>query len=180
MAPVPPTRLTTARLRLRQPVLADAEPIFADYARDPEVLRYLSWRPHADVAETRRYLADRIEAWRTRNAYSYVLQAPDGSRPLGMIELRVEAHRASCGYVLARAHWGRGYMSEALSLLVAWALAQPAVFRVGAFCDADNLASARVMRNAGMAFEGVLRRYLVHPNVSPQPRDCLSFARVRP
>jgi len=43
----------------------------------------------------------------------------------------------------------------------------------------ENLASARVLEKAGMHREGMLRRWSVHPNVSPEPRDCLCYAIVR-
>ncbi len=32
----------------------------------------------------------------------------------------------------------------------------------------------------GMVREGVLRRWIVHPNISSEPRDSLVFAKVRP
>ncbi len=96
-----------------------------------------------------------------------------------MIEVRFEGHRADFGYVLGRAHWGLGYMSEALGTLVAWALSLPEIRRAQAFCDIDNHASARVMEKAGMRFEGVLHRWSVHPNISPEPRDCRVYAKVR-
>ena len=96
-----------------------------------------------------------------------------------MINLRPRHLRVEFGYVLARQHWGHGYMTEALSTLVDWALDQPKIWRVSAICDMDNSASAKVMEKAGMVFEGVLRRYFVHPNVSPEPRDCRMYAKVR-
>lgn len=43
----------------------------------------------------------------------------------------------------------------------------------------DNPASARVMEKAGMKFEGLLRRYMVHPNINEEPRDCLMYAATR-
>ncbi|MGH6943752.1 MAG: GNAT family N-acetyltransferase, partial [Geminicoccaceae bacterium] len=82
-------------------------------------------------------------------------------------------------YVLARPFWGRGYMTEAVRALIRAALADPWIFRVWAFCDVENLASARVMEKAGMSFEGRLRRWTVHPNVGPEPRDVLCYAKVR-
>jgi len=48
-----------------------------------------------------------------------------------------------------------------------------------AVCDVENIASARVMEKAGLSREGVLRRWLVHPNLGPEPRDCYGYARVR-
>ena len=82
------------------------------------------------------------------------------------------------GYVLARAHWGLGFMSEAARTLVERALAEPDVHRVWAVCDVENRASARVLEKAGMEREGMLRRWAI-ANVSPVPRDCWCYARVK-
>jgi [ribosomal protein S5]-alanine N-acetyltransferase len=176
----PPSKLETARLILRRPDLRDAGQIFSAYASDPAVVRFLAWRPHADLEETRDFLRSRLEQWNARTGYSYVL-APraEPRRSLGMVELGPTAHGAAFGYVLGRAHWGQGLMPEALSSLVAWALGQRQVWRAYAFCDVDNHASARVMEKAGMTLEGTLRRWFVHPNISPEPRDCRVYARVR-
>lgn len=81
--------------------------------------------------------------------------------------------------MLARRSWGQGCASEVLAELVVHALAHPAIFRAEAFCDMRNVASARVMEKAGMAREAVLRRYFVHPNISPEPSDCFLYAHVR-
>ena len=70
-------------------------------------------------------------------------------------------------------------MSEAVRLLVTWAMQQSPIFRVRAVCDTANLASARVLEKAGLEREGILRRWIVHPNISSEPRDCFVYARVR-
>ena len=70
-------------------------------------------------------------------------------------------------------------MAEALREIVRWALAQPTIFRIGAVCDVENIRSARVMEKAGLVREGMLRRYLIHPGMDKEPRDCFSYARVR-
>jgi ribosomal-protein-alanine N-acetyltransferase len=54
------------------------------------------------------------------------------------------------------------------------------IYRVWAVCDVDNVSSARLLESVGMQFEGKLRRWLVHPNVSAAPRDCLCYAIVKP
>jgi RimJ/RimL family protein N-acetyltransferase len=70
-------------------------------------------------------------------------------------------------------------MSEAVLVVVDWALAQPGVFRVWSVTDVDNGASARVLEKVGMQREGLLRRWMMHPGVGPEPRDCWCFGRVR-
>jgi RimJ/RimL family protein N-acetyltransferase len=93
--------------------------------------------------------------------------------------MRPTEHGMLFGYVLARPHWGQGFAAEVLTALVEWSLDQPPIHRTWAFCDAENPASARVMEKAGMSFEGVLRRWALFPNLGPDPRDCLVYARVR-
>ncbi|MFA6141455.1 MAG: GNAT family protein, partial [Hyphomicrobium sp.] len=68
---------------------------------------------------------------------------------------------------------------EALRALTDCALRQSPIWRASAACDAENVASARVMEKAGMAFEGILRRAITAPNMSPEPRDCRLYAKVR-
>jgi RimJ/RimL family protein N-acetyltransferase len=79
-------RFETERLIIRKPVLADAEQIYANYATDPLVTRYMIWSPHQSVDDSRGWIAH---------------------------------------------------------------------------C------------------EGVLHRYSIHPTISPAPRDCAMYARVR-
>lgn len=88
--------------------------------------------------------------------------------------------RCEDGYVLAPRLWRRGLMSEAVAGLIEWAMASPEIFRVWAVCDADNVASARLLESVGMRREGTLRRWLVHPNLGDAPRDCLCYAIVKP
>ena len=63
--------------------------------------------------------------------------------------------------------------------MIDWAFKQPDIFRVQAICDVENIGSARVMEKAGMVREGLLRRYVVHPNISDEPRDAFLYAIVK-
>jgi [ribosomal protein S5]-alanine N-acetyltransferase len=175
----PPEVITTPRLRLRPAALEDADAIYAGWARDPEVTRYLTWRPHEDVAITRAFLIDAAEAGLRGRRRLWAIETGDLGHLIGLIDAQLEPSRANLGWVLARAYWGRGYMSEAARIVTLALLAQRVIYRVWAVCDVDNPASARVMEKAGMTFEGRLRRWIVHPNVSALPRDVLCYARVR-
>ena len=70
-------------------------------------------------------------------------------------------------------------MSEAARAMVDWAMGLDDIFRVSAVCDIDNIGSARVMEKAGMEREGRLRRYMIHPHLSPEPRDVYMYAKVK-
>lgn len=175
----PPEMIETERLRLRPPQLDDAERIFEEYAQDPEVTRYLVWKPHKTVEDTQAFLRRCLMVWETDAAYPWVIERAEDSRLLGMIELRYDEHGLNVGYVLARSYWGCGYMPEAVNAIIRWAFVQPDVYRVWAYCDVENPASRRVMEKVGMTYEGLLRRWGICPCISDVPRDCLCYAIVR-
>jgi len=172
----PPTILKTERLRLRKAKLADAEAIFRQYATDAEVTKYVSWRAHRNLEETREYMRMCSLAWDIGKAFHWVIETQESKQVIGMVIARASEEKWELGFVLARAFWGRGYMTEAVTALVARALKQKEIFRIWAVCDVDNKASARVMEKAGMQREGILKRWSVHPNISPEPRDSYCYA----
>ena len=153
--------------------------LFERYARDPEVARYMTWRPHRSARNTQAFLRRLLAAGRRGTARPWVISARDDDRPFGVIELRLGGHRAELGYVLARPWWGHGLMTEAARAVVEWGLAQAEIYRVWAVTDVDNTASVRVLEKTGMTREGLLRSWLIHPSLSPEPRDCWCYARVR-
>jgi RimJ/RimL family protein N-acetyltransferase len=174
-----PDGLQTARLILRPIVAADADAIFDGYAQDPEVTRFMTWRPHRERSDAHAFVALCLATPRERSL-TYIITGRGDHLLRGVLELRRPApYRLGFGYVLARRFWGLGLMTEALTAATQWAMDQREVWRIGDVCDIDNLASARVMEKAGMTREALLRRWSMHPNVSDLPRDCFSYARVR-
>jgi RimJ/RimL family protein N-acetyltransferase len=175
----PPTTLKTERLRLRKVKLADAEAIYRQYAQDAEVTKYVSWHAHKDIEETRDYVRMCLLAWDAGNAFHWVIERLEDKQVIGMVSARAGGEKWELGYVLARIHWERGYMTEAVKGIISWAMRQKDIYRIWAVCDVDNLASARVMEKAGMEREGILRRWSVHPNISAEPRDSYCYAIVK-
>jgi ribosomal-protein-alanine N-acetyltransferase len=175
----PPEFIETSRLILRLPQMADAGAIFTGYAQDLEVVKYLTWRPHPDIETTRAFLQRCIQGWESGSAFPWVIVLKENQKLVGMIEMHINDYRADLGYGLARSFWGRGFATEAVKAIVDWALAQASIFRVWAVCDVENLASARVLEKAGLQREGLLRRYILHPNISREPRDVYCYAKVK-
>lgn len=175
----PPERFDTERLILRKPRMDDAPAIFTSYAQDTEVTRYMTWRPHKNVEETYSIVELMLKLWDEGKAYSYVVTLKNLDEAIGMIAMHPEGFKVSIGYVLARSHWGKGYMTEAAQAIINWLLEQPEIYRVYATCDVENPASARVMEKVGMIREGLLRKHIIHPNISDEPRDSYIYAIVK-
>jgi [ribosomal protein S5]-alanine N-acetyltransferase len=174
-----PERIETERLLLRWPTEPDAEEMFARFTNDPVVTHYLLWAPHQSVEETRDWLRARSVDREQGRRFMWLIVLRSTGRMIGTIGGGLDKHVVQFGYYFAQDAWGHGYATEAASVMVPLWLDGPGIWRVQAFCDLTNAASARVLEKAGLTREGTLRRYLVLPNISDQPRDLYLYARVR-
>jgi RimJ/RimL family protein N-acetyltransferase len=172
----PPECIETERLVLRKPRLEDAPIIFQSWAQDEEVTRYLTWRPHQRIEQTQRFIQGCLSAWEYETRFPYAITLKQTGEVIGMIDPHVDGPRVGIGYVAAQEHWGKGYIPEATRALIDWAFAQSAIYRVYATTDVENVASRRVLEKVGMQCEGILRRYIIHPNISNLPRDSYIYA----
>ncbi|EHI14299.1 GNAT family N-acetyltransferase [Mycolicibacterium thermoresistibile] len=179
--------LAGPRVRLRPPRTDDADTLFSRVCSDPQVARFVSWRPHVDVRETRRVIDTIFNA--NARAGSKADSGADTDRTwvmdltgVGVVGLcgwrRPEPHAVEFGYCLGRRWWGRGLASEALSLLIDAVSRDERVYRLWAVCHVDNAASAAVLRRCGLTLEGRLARYAVLPNLGSEPQDVLLFAKA--
>jgi [ribosomal protein S5]-alanine N-acetyltransferase len=173
---IPPEQIETERLVLRKPRPDDALAIFEGWARDKEVTRYLTWYPHERIEQTQEFLQMCLLAWEHQTRFPYMIMLKETGQVIGMIDPRIEGPRVGIGYGAARVYWGKGYMTEATRAVIEWAFQQPALYRVYATTDVENVGSRRVLEKAGMQCEGILRKYIVHPNVSDIPRDSYIYA----
>ncbi len=171
--------IETERLLLRRPRAADATAIFARYASDPEVTRYLSWPTHRSLDDTHAFISHSDVAWTHWRLGPYLVFARDGVTLLGGAGLGFETpYRAETGYVLAQDSWGRGYATEALEATVACAR-KTALRRIHAHVHFEHRPSRRVLEKAGFTCEGAMRAFIEFPNLRPgEPCDVFSYALV--
>src|SRR6185503_14750924 len=153
-----PERIETERLVLRKPRLDDAHAIFDGWAQDPEVTRYLTWRPHERLEQTQEFMHACIRLWEGETRFPYMMTLKENSQVIGMLDPRIEGPKVGIGYIAARAYWGRGYVPEATRAVIDWAFRQSSIYRVYATTDVDNSASRRVLEKVGMQCEGILRK----------------------
>jgi RimJ/RimL family protein N-acetyltransferase len=171
-----PERIATERLVLRVPLIEDAPAVFAGWTQDKEVTRFLTGHPHQTIEQTKEFIQSCLSAWEHESRFPYMIILKEKDELIGMIDPRIEGPEVGIGYVTARVHWGKGYITEATRAVIEWAFRQPFIYRVYATTDVENLASQRVLEKVGMQCEGILRKYIVHPNVSDVPRDSYMYA----
>ena len=123
--------------------------------------RWLPWVPFNDSLEaSERYVAACIDDWDNGRAARFGVRARPGGQLLGVVGLDscVHLHR-SCdlGYWLRHDATGKGLMTEAARLAVAFALDTMKVHRIRCAAATDNHPSLRVIARLGFSFEGIAR-----------------------
>jgi RimJ/RimL family protein N-acetyltransferase len=145
--------LRTTRLQLRPWRPSDLAP-FAALNADPDVRRYLGpllTREESDAEAERirqHFVAHGFGLW----AVEVVREEPFVGF-VGLAIPRFEAAFTPCvevGWRLARAHWGRGYASEAAHEALAYGFDELALAEIVSFTTVGNQASRAVMERLGM------------------------------
>jgi len=153
--------LETDRLILRPFKLEDAQPMYDNWANDPEVTKYLTWTPHANVEATKSVLADWITPYERLDYYKWAIVLKAIQEPVGGISAvnqQADIRMVEIGYCIGKNWWRQGYTSEALSALVRFFFEEVGVNRVEAGCDPRNPHSSQVMMKCGLKYEGTLRQ----------------------
>lgn len=152
--------IDTPRLTLRRMSLRDAHDLF-DYSQDPEVARHVLWSAHRSVWETKAYIRYILQQYRLGEPSSWCIVERETRRVIGTIGfMSYSADNATVevGYSLARSHWNRGLMTEALTAVLRECFETLKLHRVEAQHFSLNPSSGRVMEKCGMTHEGTLRR----------------------
>ena len=155
--------LYTTRLYLRAMLVADAEDMF-DYAKDPEVSRFLTWEPHPDAGFTKKYLTYAGQQYRTGNFFDWAVIHRESGRMIGTCGFtcfRYESNAAEIGYVLHPAYRGQGLATEAVRAVMSFGFEELDLHRIEARFMEGNDASRRLMERVGMTFEGFARESLL-------------------
>ena len=154
--------IETERLILRPFTMADAEPMFRNWASDDAVTKHLTWPTHESVEITNMVLSDWTSHYGEPDFYNWaIVLKENGPEPIGNISvvgIDKKVDGATMGYCMSRAHWRKGIMAEALTALIAFLFDEVGFNRIEADHDIENPASGRVMQKAGMTFEGTSRQ----------------------
>ncbi len=123
--------------------------------------RSVLFETHRSVEDSESFLRLALEGYEREDFGGWGVVLKDSGAFVGTCGMDAgyapEHARAELGYVLSREHWGRGLMPEAVRAVIRFGFGRMGLNRVQARCIAENVASARVMEKAGMAYEGTLR-----------------------
>jgi RimJ/RimL family protein N-acetyltransferase len=156
--------LVTDRLCLRPPTLHDAEALY-DLFADEQVMRGLNKVAVSAVEDVRGIVEGMLEGWRTDGLGAFILQTNGvEQRVIGQAGLMIFDTRGwtpstwaragsraqpELGWALIRAHWGRGYATEAAAAIRDWAREARSISELVSLISPDNHRSQAVARRLG-------------------------------
>lgn len=170
--------ITTERVVLRWISEDDVDALFEVFS-DSQVMRYWSSGPLADrraAADLQREIAD---GNRNNSMFKWGLALRESNRIIGtatLFNLSLSNGRAELGYAMGSAHWGKGYMNEALRAFVSHAFEGLDLRRLEADVDPRNAASIRTLERLGFQREGFLRERW---HVAGEIQDALFYGLLR-
>ena len=152
-------RIDANRVSLRWISEVDVDAFYAIYS-NPEVMRYWSTPPLADRQVAANLINKIQEDWKRRVILKWGIALRTDDQLIGSVtlfNLDFNHRRAEIGYALGRAHWGKGYMNEALMALLKYAFEVLDLHRIEADVDPRNAASIKTLERLGFRREGYLR-----------------------
>lgn len=146
--------MQTSRLQLRRFQQSDLHDLFS-YASVEGVGEKAGWPHHKSLAESQSIL-DRFVA----SDEVWAIVHREDHKVIGSIGLHHRPDESShqegdlvLGYVLAKAYWGRGYMTEAARCIIEEAFLQWNIPRIRVAHFKENIASQRVIEKLGFTYE---------------------------
>ena len=152
--------IETERLILRKFKEDDAPSMYKNWASDSKVTRFLSWKPHENIAVTKEKIAEWIKGYENDSTYNWLIELKELGEPIGAIaavKLNEKINSCEIGYCIGSRFWNKDIATEALKAVINYMINKVGVNRVEALHDTNNTASGKVMQKAGMKFEGILR-----------------------
>jgi ribosomal-protein-alanine N-acetyltransferase len=172
--------LETPRLVLRPPRMEDW-PAWAELRAQSRAF-LAPWEPTwpRDALSQAAFRRRLRQQWRERDqgqAHAFFLCERATGALLGGVTLsdirRGVAQAATLGYWIGARHAHRGYMTEAVTGLLAFAFESQGLHRLEAACLSENEPSRRLLERLGFRREGVARSYL---RIDGRWRDHLLYA----
>lgn len=155
---VTPRSLETVRLLIRPFQEEDADAFFA-CCQNPNLGNNAGWAPHKTIEESRKILQDVFIG--QENIWAMILK--DAQQLIGSIGIVPDPKRENpqvrmLGYWLDEAHWGKGYMTEAVQAILNYGFNELQLSLITANCYPHNKRSQQVLERNGFIYEGVLHQ----------------------
>jgi ribosomal-protein-alanine N-acetyltransferase len=142
-------------------------------------MRYWSHAPWTTIAQANAAVDEARADHASGASVHYVIEQRSSGALIGSCALYAFLAQSRCatlGYLLSRPHWGQGYASEAMRVLLCHAFAELDLNRVEADVHPCNTGSAKALEKMGFLSEGLRRERWI---VDGKKHDTAAYALLR-
>jgi RimJ/RimL family protein N-acetyltransferase len=177
MSELPAAHLFAGKLVRLAAFTADDRIVSARWTHDAEFLRLMQSNPAWPAYPEFFPLPERNDEWRV---FTFGLRTLTEDRLIGFADLSVEWSNQVAWLAIGigeRDYWGRGYGSDALRLILAYAFRELNLYRVSLIVFSYNTRAIHVYEKAGFVHEGRQRAALYRDG---ERHDMLVMGMLRP
>lgn len=121
-------RLETDRLLLREVQENDVEDIFDCWMKDEEVSRYMCWKASDDIANARKFVEFELNQIEDEKWKRWIIILKETKEIIGTCLVFYNDDDAEnhwdISYNLGKKFWGKGYVTEAMKMVMQFAQAE--------------------------------------------------------
>jgi [ribosomal protein S5]-alanine N-acetyltransferase len=131
---------------------------------DPKVMAYMDSPLHSNISESRDMIGEIQEAYYHGHGIHWAMEWKHTGKMIGYLSfwrLMYGHVRGELGYALKPALWGRGYMKEALSVVLDYGFNELGLHSAEAQVNPGNKASIRLLGSFGFKKEAHLKEHFL-------------------
>ena len=151
--------LQTERLNLRQITLADAGDFFA-LRTNKEATKYINKPLHKTVSETEELIKKVELGIQANETISWAITLKENPKLIGSVSYHKTNranYRAEIGYMILPEHWNKGFVSEAVKVVLDYGFKRMNLHSIEANINPNNLVSAKLLKKFGFIKEAYFK-----------------------
>ena len=147
--------LHTKRLTLRPIKEKDVDAIFDCWMQDEDVSIYMCWKASDDIDDTREFVNFELENLCNEKWNRWIIELTVTGEIIGtcLIYFNDEEKNWDISYNLGKKYWGKGYVTEAMTEVIRYAVDVLHMEECIAVHAVENPASGKVIEKLGFVFE---------------------------
>ena len=147
-------------IKLRRYKLSDANDIYQN-VKDKEIVKWTKNIPHPySKNHAIKFIRQSEYNLKKKKGYNFGIVLKETNRVIGNISFKKtdwKNKRAELGYWLGKKYWKKGYMTEAVKLILDYGFKKLKLHSVCADVFKENIASKRVLEKSRFKLEGEMR-----------------------
>ena len=133
-----------------------------EYSQLPEFYQFMEYGAYGSLDETRSLLKKLKDRTKNSEGFFWAVRLKSENKVIGtfgVVGIDARKGMAEISYGLSPLHWGKGYFSEALGMVLHFLFTEKSFHRIWAITQNDNKPSIQALVKMGFIREGILRDY---------------------